>query len=88
MSYGTAETFFTAAELDLSEIAHRSVGLAERVDLAEEVGQAGRVRLTNLLESVLVESCGRECLARILDGRVGIGRSSGLREPPDEFDPI
>src|SRR5512132_3842429 len=33
MSYGTAETFFTAEELVLSEIAHRGVGLAERVHL-------------------------------------------------------
>ena len=33
MSYGTAETFFTAEELVLSEIAHRGVGLAESVRL-------------------------------------------------------
>lgn len=88
MSYGTAETFFTAEELVLSEIAHRGVGAAESVHLAEEVREAGRVRLTNLLKSVLVESYGRERLARFLDGRVGIDRPSGLREPSDEFDPV
>ena len=88
MSYGTAETFFTAEELDLSETAHRRVGVAESVRLAEEVREAGRVRLTNLLERVLVESCGRERLARVLDGRVGIDRPSGLWEPSDEFDPV
>jgi hypothetical protein len=59
-SYGTAEAFFTAEELVFTEIAHRGVGLAESVHLAEEVGEAGRVRLTDLLKSVLVESCGRE----------------------------
>jgi hypothetical protein len=88
MSYGTAETFFTAEELVLSEFAHRGVGVAESVRLGEELGEAGRVRLTNLLKSVLVESCGRERLARILDGRDGIDRPSGLREPSDEFDPV
>jgi len=88
MSYGTAETFLTAEELVLSEIAHRGVGVAESVHLAEEVREAGRVRLTNLLKSVLVESCGREGLARILDGREGIDRPSGLREPSDEFDTV
>src|SRR5215469_10646635 len=88
MSYGTAETLFTAEELVLGEIAHRGVGLAESVHLAEEVREAGRIRLTNLLKSVLVESCGRERLARVLDGRKCIGRPSGLREPSDEFDPV
>ena len=88
MSYGTAETFFTAEELVLSEVAHRGVGVAESVHLAEEVHEAGWVRLTNLLKSVLVESCGREHLARILDGRVGVDRPSSLREPADEFDPV
>jgi hypothetical protein len=88
MSYGTAETFFTAEELVLSEIAHRGVGAADSVHLAEELREAGRVRLTNLLKSVLVESCGRERLAHILDGREGIGRPSGLREPSDEFDSV
>jgi hypothetical protein len=87
MSDSTAETFFAAAELVLGEVAHRGVGVAERVHLAEEVREAGRVRLTNLLKRVLVEPCGRERLARVLDGRVGLGRPSGLREPPDEFDP-
>src|SRR5262245_54951118 len=88
MSYGTAETFFTAEELVLSEIAHRGVGVAESVHLAEEVREAGRVRLTNLLKIVLVESCGRERLARIREGREGIDRPSGLREPSDKFDPV
>jgi hypothetical protein len=88
MSYGTAETFFAAEELLLSEITHRGVGLAERVHLAEEVREADRPRLTNLLKSVLVESCGRERLARIFDRRVGLDRPSGLREPSDEFDPV
>jgi hypothetical protein len=88
MSYGTAETFFTAEELLLGETAQRGVGVAERVHLAEEVREADRVRLTNLLKSVLVESCGRERLARICDGRVSIDRPSGLREPSDEFDPV
>ena len=88
MSYGTAETFFTAEELVLCEIAHRGVGLAESVHLAEEFREAARVRLTNLLKGFLVESCGRERLARIRDGREGVGRPSGLREPSDEFDPV
>ena len=88
MSDGTAETFFTAEELALSEMAHRGVGVAERVHLAEEVGEAGRVPLTNLLKRVLVESRGRERLARILDRRIGINHPSGLTEPSDEFDPV
>jgi len=88
MSHGTAEAFFTAEELVLGEIAHRGVGVAERVHLAEEAREAGQVGLTNLLESLLVESCGRERLARVLEGREGIGRTSGLREPSDEFDPV
>jgi hypothetical protein len=88
ISYGTAETFFTGEELLLSETAHRGVGVAERVHLAEEIREADRPHLTNLLKSVLVESRGRERLARILDGRVGIDRPSGLREPSDEFDPV
>ena len=88
MSYGTAETFFAAEEVVLSEVAHRGVGVAERVHLAEEVREAGRVRLTNLLKSVLAESCGRERPARIGDRRVGIDRPSGLRKPSDEFDPV
>src|SRR4030095_15768074 len=88
VSYGTAETFLTAEELVLSEIAHRGVGVAEGVHLAEEVRERVRVRLTNLLQSVLVESCGRERFARPLDGRVGIDRPGGLGEPSDEFDPV
>jgi len=87
MSYGTAETFFTAEELILGETAHRGVGAAESVGLAEEVREAGRVGLTNLLKSVLAESRGRERLARVRDGRVSIDRPSGLREPSDELDP-
>jgi len=88
MSYGTAETFFAAEELVLSQIAHRRVGLAEGVHLAEELREAHRIRLPNLLESVLVESCGRERLGRVVDGGEGIGRPRGLREPSDEFDPV
>ena len=88
MSYGTAETFFTAEELVLSEIAHRGVGMAESVHLAEEVREAGRVRLPNLLECVAVESCGGERLARVRDRREGCDRSSGLGEPSDEFDAV
>src|SRR5882762_4250751 len=88
MSYGTAETFFTAAELVLGEVAHRGVGVAEGVHLGEEVREAGRVRLTNLFKGVLVEAGSRERLARVLDGREGIDRPSGLREPSDEFDAV
>jgi hypothetical protein len=88
MSHGTAETFFTAEKLVLTEIAHRGVGVAESVHLAKEVREADQVRLTNLLKGLLVESCGRERLARVLEGREGIGRTSGLREPSDEFDPV
>jgi hypothetical protein len=88
MPYGTTETFFTAEELVLGEVAHSRVGVAESVHLAEEVREAGRVRLTNLLNSVLVESRGRERLARVLEGREGIDRPSRLREPSDEFDPV
>src|SRR5690242_7232161 len=40
MPYGTAETFFAAAELLLGETAHRGVGPAEGVHLAEEVREA------------------------------------------------
>src|SRR5215467_8733353 len=88
MSYGTAEAFFAAKELVLGEIAHRRVGPAESVHLAEEVREAGRPRLTNLLKGVLVESRGRERLARIRDGREGVDRPGGLGEPSDEFDPV
>src|SRR5215510_10758133 len=84
VSYGTAQTFFTAEELVLGEIAHRGVSVAECVHLAEEVREAGRVRLTNLLKSVLAESRGRERLARVLDGREGVDRPGGLREPSDK----
>jgi len=70
ISYGTAETFFAAEELLLGETAHRGVSLAERVQLAEEVREADRPRLPNLLKSVLAESCGRERRARLLEGRV------------------
>jgi hypothetical protein len=56
MSYGTAETFLAAEELLLGETAHRRVGVAEPVHLAEEVRQADRPRLTNMLKRVLVES--------------------------------
>ena len=85
---GTAEAFFTAEELVLSEIAHRGVGLAECVDLSEEVREAGRPRLTNLLKSVLVESGGRERPAGVRDGRKGSCRPGGLREPSNELDPV
>jgi len=88
MPYGTPETFFTAEELVLSEIAHRGVGEAESVHLAEEVREAGRVRFANLLKGNLVESGGRERLARSTEGREGVDRSSGLREPSDDFDPV
>jgi hypothetical protein len=88
ISYGTAETFFAAEELLLSETAHRGIGVAERVHLAEKVREADRPRLTNLLKCVLVESRGRERLAGILDRRVGIDRPSGLREPSNEFNPV
>src|SRR6478672_3516018 len=78
MSYGMAEAFFTAEELVVAEAAHRGVGVAEGVHLAEEVRKAGGIRLTNLLESVLVKSYGGERLARVLDGREGCDRASGL----------
>ncbi len=87
-SHGTAETFFTAEELVLAEFAHRGVGVAEGVHLREELREAGRVRLTNLLESVPVESCSRERLARLPDGREGIDRPSGLGEPANELDRV
>src|SRR5262245_20674080 len=88
MSYGTAKTFITAEELVLTETAQRGVRMAERDELSEEVREAGRVRLTYLLKSVMVEACGRERLARIVDGREGTDRPSGLREPSDELDPV
>src|SRR6476620_1719711 len=88
MSYGMAEAFFTAEELVVAEAAHRGVGVAEGVHLAEEVRKAGGIRLTNLLESVLVKSYGGERLARVLDGREGCERASGLGEPSDEFDAV
>src|ERR1051325_10479972 len=87
-SYGSAETFFTAEELVLAEIAQRRVGLAESVHLAEEVREAGRVRLTNLLMSLLPESCGRERTAGLLHGRKGVDCPSGLGEPADVLDPV
>jgi hypothetical protein len=79
---------FAAEELVLAETAHRGVGLAERVHLAEEVREAGAVGLTNLLKRVLVEASGRERLTRLLDRRIGIDRPSGLGEPSDEFDTV
>ena len=87
-SYGAAETVFAAEELVLGETAHGGVGVAEGVHLAEEVREAGRVGLTNLLKRVLVESRGCKRLARVPEGREGTDRSSGLREPSDEFDPF
>ena len=88
MSHGPAEAFFPAEELVLGEIAHRGVGVAQAVHLAEEVREAGRVRLTNLLKSDLMEPCGRKRLARGLDGREGIDRPGGLGEPSHEFDRV
>src|SRR4029453_200768 len=88
MPYGTAETALAGEELVLGELAHCGVGVAERVHLAEEVREAGRVCLPNLLKSVAVESRGRERLARVVDGRVGLDRPSGLRKPSEEFDPV
>jgi hypothetical protein len=88
MSYGSAETFLTAKELLLSELAHRGVGPAEPVQLAEEARQADRPRLTNLLERVPVESHRRERVARLLDRREGLDRPSGVREPSDELNPV
>ena len=86
MSYGMAETFFTAEELVLSEIAHRRVGVAERVRLGEELGEAGRVCLGNLLKGVPAKSGGCERTAGLLNGGVGIDRPGGFREPADELD--
>src|SRR5215469_203701 len=73
MSYGTAETFFTAEELVLGEIAHRGIGLAESVHLAEQVREAGRVCLANLLKSVLAESRGRERGGSRVQRLLGLG---------------
>src|SRR4051812_47651767 len=70
MSDRAAETFFAAEELLLAETAHRRVGCAEGVDLAEEIREAPRVGLANLVESVPLESCGRERAARIRERRV------------------
>ena len=86
--YRTAEAFFPAEELVPREMAHCGVGVAERVNLAEEVREASRIRLTNLLQRLLVESYGRERLAGLLEGGVGRHRPRGLREPADEFDPV
>ena len=88
MSYGTAETILAAAELVLGEIAHRGVCAAERVQLTEEVREAGRPGLTNLLESVATEPGGRERRTRIRDGREGVDRPGRLREPSDKLDPV
>lgn len=88
LAYGTAKAFFAAEELVFGETAHGGIGLAESAHLVEEVREARRIRLTNLLESVLVESRGRERPARLLDGREGVDRPSGLGELPDVFDPV
>lgn len=88
MADGTAETIFATAELVLGETAHSGIGMAERVHLAEEVGEAGWIGLANLLKRVLAEACGRERVAHIREGRVGIDDASGLREPSDELDPL
>src|SRR5215468_3514086 len=88
MSYRPAEPFLTAKELVLGKISHRGIGLAESVHLAEKIREAGRPRLTNLLNGVLMESCGRERLARIREGRKGTCDPSRLREPSDEFDAV
>ena len=71
MSYGAAQTFFPAEELVVGELAHRGVGLAERVHLVEEAREAGWVRLTNGLESFLAKPCGRERLAGVPHRRIG-----------------
>ena len=77
-----------AEELVLGEIAHRGVGATEGVHLAEEIREAGRVRLTNLLEGVPAESRGLERRARVLEGGKGLDRPSGLREPSGDLDPV
>src|SRR6476619_2603509 len=87
-SDSATETLLPALELVLAEVAQRGVGVAKRVDVAEEVGESGRPRLTNLLERDAVESCGAECLACLLDGREGVDRPDGLGEPSDELDPV
>jgi len=88
VSHGAAETFLPAQELVIGEVAHRGVRPAERVRFGEELREAGRVRLTNLLECVPAEPCGGERLARILEGREGIDGPSGLGEPADHLDPV
>ena len=47
---GAAESFFAAEEFLLGEVAHRCVGAAEGVRLGEKLGEAGPVRLGNLLK--------------------------------------
>ena len=63
----TAETFFPTAEFVLGEAAHRGIGAAKCVHLAQEVGEAGRVRLAHLLKRLHVKSCCSEDLACLFD---------------------
>src|SRR6476660_8790051 len=88
MLHGTAESLLAAPELVVRELAHRRVGVAERVHLAEEVREARRVRLTNLLDGVLTKSCGRERVAGLLHGWERLDRPGGFREPADDLDPV
>src|SRR5690349_6054909 len=83
----TPETVLPAHELVVAEAAHRRVGLAERVHLAEEVREAARVRLANLLERLLPQSRRGEHVAGLREGREAVGRPGRLGEPADELHP-
>src|SRR5215471_16336800 len=84
--HGPAEAFLAPEELLLGELAQSRVGVPEGVHLAEELCEARRVRLANLLESVPLESRGCECLAAIGEGGKGPGRPDGLGEPAHHLD--
>src|SRR5262249_45599505 len=85
---GAAEPFFAAAELLIGEVAHGGGGVTEGVGLAEEIGEAGRVCLRNLLKGVPAEPGGGERLASLLDGGVAADRPGDLGKPAGEFDPV
>ena len=76
VAYSAAETFLPTEELVLGESAHRRVGRAKAVQLAEEAGEARGVGLANRLESLLIESCRRERMhVSVTDGYASTARA-------------
>ena len=85
-----AKTLLAAAELVLGQCSQRGVGVTERLQLSQEVREAGvvGVRLPNRLERFPMESRRRERVANIRDRRIGVDGPGRLGEPVDELDPV